>query len=363
MTCQMDRSPMLLVVITVSVLVPRRQFVAQAMREDPSDTDGSLELSGAQQQLASGAAQPRTAVCVKNTGRPCQQWREGTIVDRVMQCRRGGGSRFSSFRPAAENGTAKATCSVDEGSPQSAEGVCMCEPGYCADSDLKCHSEEYKMLPSIFTITTKVSGPQDILYMEADGTVKLGTPSDPRAGQWRISVTQKGVKILTTEMYLQSVLQEYESCTSKTNEMIALTWSSCELIVGHVQEPRADEMGWFIEAARKDNFNVPDGGQLDQFNSDGDYVNLRSAKSGDVFYVNPNTKTTRACQSTSTACPGDHGALRFDPPLIGRGDFKLDEAGTGLPPGIRTFIISAGVFCSLVLVLCVIHFGARLRKK
>lgn len=357
---------MLLVLISALVLVPQWQLVARAMHQDPGDTDGTLQLSEAEQQPAA-SEQPRAAVCIRNSGRPCKHWREGTIVDTVMQCRH---KSSMSFMPSAVNvSSQRATCSLDQQTNSGEEGVCMCSPGYCADADLQCLPQEYKMLPDIFTITTKVSLQQEKLYMDADGTVKLGTPADPRAGQWRISETKQGVKLLSTEMYFQTVLQEYESCTSKTDEMTSLTWSSCELVVGHVQEPRADEMGWFISPADEsayrhiqDQLNMPDADLTGQLISDFQdfFVNLRSAQTGDVLFVSPVSKIAQACQSTSNSCPGDHGALRFDPPLIGRADFQLDKTGTGLPQGIRIFFITSCVFVILVLFLGFIHLGGRM---
>lgn len=366
---------MLLVLFLCASLLPNLQLETQAAREVSSDSDETLQLDTDEEQPKeeqpkeeqpkeeqSKEEQPkesRAALCVKNSGHVCKKYTEGAIVDTLMQCRR---SQSSRLRTGSKNASAEnhsATCDISDDS-EATHGHCMCMPGYCADSDLKCWQGEYRMLDDIFTLTIKDADIRDIVYMDADGTVKLGRPPDPKAGQWRISITPKGTKLLSTEMYLDTILQEYESCMTKQDDISGLSWSSCSLMVGHTKEPRADEMGWFIEAH--------DPHAVDEINHEMHlpganghsigkqfYVQLRSAKTKDVMYFNTFSKSAHACQATSKSCPGVSGAIAFDPPIVGRTDIKLDDLSSGLPIGIYAFLCTLSIFFVAVLVLACAH--------
>merc|ERR1719405_102277 len=68
-----------------------------------------------------------------------------------------------------------------------------------------------------------------------------------------------------------------------------------------------------------------------------------------MFYISPTTKEGMACEGRGRNCPGVSGAFRFDPPLAGRMDFKLDEAPGYLPPGLTSYAVTVGL---AVLALC-----------
>lgn len=106
--------------------------------------------------------------------------------------------------------------------------------------------------------------------MTPDGKVMVGYPPDPRAAQWRISVTGQGVKLLWTELYTNTIMQEYEKCTTMTDQF-GLTFTKCARIVGHVQDPHAGEMGWYIELHGDDGTHQHLGQPVQEF------VQIRSA--------------------------------------------------------------------------------------
>merc|ERR1719162_906940 len=178
--------------------------------------------------------------------------------------------------------------------------------------------------------------------MTSDGKVKIGWPPDPRAAQWRISVTGLGVKNLWTDLYGDTILQEYENCQTVT-DAYGLSFSKCEKIVGHVRDPRAGEMGWYVELAGGDDLQL--GMKKEQ------YLQLRSASTWNIFFISALTKEGKACETRARNCPGDAGALIFDPPLLTRMDFVLDRGDGALPPGLAAYRFTVGV--TLVLFCCI----------
>jgi hypothetical protein len=202
-----------------------------------------------------------------------------------------------------------------------------------------CHRSGYQIVNEVFTITTKAY-PNEKLYMTPDGKVMSGVPPDPRAAQWRISVTGKGVKILWTELYTTTVMQEYESCQELTDQF-GLTFTKCVRIVGHVPNPRAPEMGWYLE--------LHDGDHHLGLHPR-EYVQLRSASTWDLFYISPLTREGKACESRGHNCPGDSGAFSFDPPILERMDIVLDSAPGALPPGLAAYRTT--VFLAAALICC-----------
>jgi hypothetical protein len=187
--------------------------------------------------------------------------------------------------------------------------------------------------------------------MTPDGKVKIGIPPDPRAAQWRISVTGKGVKILWTELYSNTIMQEYESCTTMT-DAYGLSFTKCVRIVGNVADPRADEMGWYIELFGDKGHPTNPIGRQPQY-----FVQLRAANSWNMFYVSPLTKEGMACESRGRNCPGDSGAFSFDPPLVGRMDLLLDYAPGTLPPGLQAYVTTCIMAAMLLCCLSCVFTG------
>jgi len=305
----------------------------------------------AQHGVQPAAGPERRGTCVKDTSRPCRHWTKGTIVDHTTQCVGGSGAPFLAVNPVSTNASAhQAYCSADK-LKDTLSGSCICGPGYCADTDMLCHRGSYQIINEVFTITTKAY-PEEKLYMTADGKVKVGVPPDPRAAQWRISVTGKGVKILWTELYTNTILQEYETCSTMTDQF-GLSFTKCALIVGNVPDPRAGEMGWYIEIFGDQ------GGRFGMLPAEV-YVQLRSVDTWDMFFISPFSKEGRACEARGRNCPGDSGAFKFDPPLMERMDFVLDTAPGSLPPGLAAYRGTViAVFILLGCLMCVFTADAK----
>jgi len=285
----------------------------------------------------------RTGVCVKNTARQCKSLQNvGNVVEHLTQCVSGGAHPFLGAsheqQVAAQD---QAQCSADVSATPS--GTCMCGVEYCADTDMLCHRGGYQVLNEAFSIEAKAF-PGEKLYMTPDGKVMVGQPPDPRAAKWHISVTGRGAKILWTDLYADRILQEYERCDTVT-DVYGLTFTKCEMVVGAVQDPQAGEMGWSIELFTNQGASVQNA-IMDFAEVD---VQLRSLSSWDMFYISPTTKEGMACEGRGRNCPGVSGAFRFDPPLAGRMDFKLDEAPGYLPPGLASYAVTVGL---AVLALC-----------
>lgn len=286
---------------------------------------------------------PRAGMCIKDTSRACRAWHSGSLVDHVTQCIGQG----MSINPTAQDTPASAAhsayCSADMVSGKSQTmGTCICGPGFCADTTLLCHPGTYEVVNDVFTISTKAL-PQERLYMTPDGKVKMGWPPDPRAAQWRISVTAQGVKLLWTELYTKTILQEYESCTTVA-DAYGLQYTKCSRIIGHVPNPKMEEAGWTVEMYEDDVQRVLGGGAKN-------YVLLRSSSTWDIFYISPLTKEGMACEARGRDCPGDLGAFTFDPPLFGRIDFVFDNAPGRLAGGLSFYTVT--VIVAVILICCV----------
>jgi len=285
-------------------------------------------------------SEQKRGTCVKDTARACRSGNSGNVVDHVTQCLAGSSTFLADINPShVEISKHQAYCSADM-DPAATRGTCICGPDYCADTDNLCHRGTYQVINEVFTITSKAF-PGEKLYMTADGKVKIGIPPDPRAAQWRVSQTGRGVKILWTELYTNTIMQEYESCATMTDSF-GLTFTKCSRIVGNVADPRADEMGWYIELAGAHKQLGMGLGEV--------HVQFRSATTWDYFYISPVTKEGLACEARGRNCPGDVGAFSFDPPLVGRMDFYLDYAPGTLPPGLGAYSTTAAM--ALVLVCC-----------
>jgi len=294
---------------------------------------------------------PRTGLCVKDTSRSCRKWTKDSsnYIDHITQCLSGSGNPHfldagSSANPnQPQASTDQASCSADIAGSTAPVGTCVCGPGHCADTDRLCHRGTYQMVNELFTITTKAY-PGEKLYMTPDGKVQMGYPPDPRAAQWRISMTGQGVKILWTELYTNTIMQEYESCATSVDGY-GFSSTKCERIVGNVPNPRADEMGWFIEL-------FGDKGQQRLGLQPESHMQIRSASTWDMFYIDSYTKEGRACESRAQNCPGDSGGFQFDPPLVGRMDFSVDYAPGTLPPGLAAYATT--VLTAAILIFCVL---------
>lgn len=259
--------------------------------------------------------------------------RQGSGFDHVTQCSGGVTHHPLDFNPSAPNLTASATCSANQPGATAPLGTCICGEGSCADKDGNCHRGSYLMINDVFTITAKAYGATEKLYMSPDGKVKVGNPPDPAAAQWRIAVTRDGAKILWSDAYTNTILQEYQSCAS-TTDSYGLSHTLCQRVVGHVPDPNAADMGWRIEL-----YGDAPHDPLRQFRKSGDdiYVQLRSIETANMLFISPLTKEGLACEARGRNCPGDAGAFRFDPPLVPRTDIVLDSPG-GMPTALSTYM-------------------------
>jgi hypothetical protein len=277
--------------------------------------------------------------CAKNSGKSCKAWTNSDIIEHVSQC---AGGRYDPLAGIAKPGQPPsalvAQCSANAQVGETV-GTCICADGYCADLDMKCHAGTYSVVSDTFTISAKAWGESQHLYMLADGKVKIGIPPDPLAATWRIAVTKSGVKMLYTDRYPTTVLNEYETCTEYMDDY-GLTYDKCQLIVGHAANPRADEMGWYLELDFK----------LHHIDHKNPYVNIRSAHSGSLFYIDPQTLTGRECDETSRNCPGEFGDFHFNPPLFGRNDIQLDRSPGSLPPALAFYMTT--VIMAILLTFC-----------
>jgi len=282
---------------------------------------------------------PVRGMCVKDTGKTCKSQDSISVVEQYSQCAAGGHDPFMGMRGAKKEIKSATFCSVDyAGGPSGTTGTCQCAAGFCGDVDRRCHSGTYRTLSDVFTISIKLGGANEVLFMAPDGTVKLGTPRNPRAAKWRISVTHGGAKMLWSELYYNTVLQEYEKCVDQVDSY-GTSVTKCSLVVGHVPDARADEMGWYIENFADKLHSQAFGGLK--------YVQIRSAKTWSMFYVSPVNKEGRACDEKSRNCPGGNGAFKFDPPLHDRVDFVLDSAHRS--PALISYCVTVAV---AILMLC-----------
>jgi len=298
--------------------------------------------------------------CIRNTGRACEPYKQGTILNYLDQCQ---SSEFSS-------GVSPEMCTVQDGLPS---GFCVCGEGYCADSTGVCQLGNGRVLGDSFKITTSLYGPDFYLFMTADGQVQLGQPPTAQAALWRISVGQDGVKQLWTEAYAQDILLGYEQCVATLQN--GLTYESCEQVIGHIPNAAADQGGWRIEMhpdslgkmmwnpfsmlSRTTNFisrrwlgkSASEKESASAHTSSDFAMMLRSAKDQSVLFISPTNSMARACKQTSKSCPGDYGALIFDPILSSAANmFVIDHT----PFTNRDSYIFGALFCSILSVTCCI---------
>lgn len=294
------------------------------------------------EEIGQAPVDPPTGLCVKNTGKSCKSWHDADIVEHVSQC---AGGRYDPLAGLTANAGGAPSELISQCSANAdlgmTTGTCMCSPGYCADLDMKCHSGTYLLVSDEFVISVQAWGEDQHLFMTSDGKVKIGTPADPRAAKWRIAVTKNNIKMLYCDLYPLSILTEYESC-EKVVDSYGLTYDKCDIIVGHAPDPRADEMGWYIEVDLKV-IHLGHGRH-------NPYVNIRSAHTGNLFYVDPQTMSGRACDPTARNCPGTVGDFHFHPPLFGRVDIMLDNAPGTLPPALAMY--GGTVVMALILTCC-----------
>lgn len=186
--------------------------------------------------------------------------------------------------------------------------------------------------------------------MTPDGKVMMGLPPDPRAAQWRIAVMRSGIKMLWTEMYTESVLQEYESC-APVADAYGRTYDKCSDIVGHIPDPDAGVMGWTIE------LNGHPGARHLGIYSEEDVI-LRASNSMKLLYISPLTKEALACgEERRQGCPGDTGTWRFEPPLQERVDITLDSPPGELPGNLTSYYTIC--FMALALLCCLGCMGKK----
>jgi hypothetical protein len=276
-------------------------------------------------------------MCIKDTSQRCRS-SAGDILVHHTQCASGNHDPFlgTPLSGAGTHGEKRADCSANAPGHTGRHGTCLCKKGFCADVDRRCHRGTYALVSDTFTITTKKFGTKEVLYMTPDGRVMLGTPPDHRAARWKIAVTRGGKKILWSELYTNTVLQEYERCTDSL-DLYGNMMRHCALVVGHVPDPRADEMGWYIEFAGED-VGVS-------------HVHLRSVSTQNLFYIFSQTREGLACNRRQRSCPGDAGAFRFDPPVVGRMDLRLDKPPSRIPKQLMAYGITALV--AMFLVCCI----------
>lgn len=278
--------------------------------------------------------------CVKDSSQPCKSWqRAGNAIDFINQCHTS--QAMSTWESAAILEKNQPTCSADYVGSTADSGSCICGEGFCADTDMLCHRGTYQVINEVFSIIPKAY-PQEKLYMTWDGKIMVGYPPDPRAAQWRISVTGQGVKLLWTDLYPHTIMHQYESCTTMTDQF-GLPFTKCVGLVGHVADPRASEMGWYIEL--HGGFTGHHIGPIPQ-----EYLQLASANTGEIIYISPSTKEALSCEARGRDCPGDAGAFRFDPPLLQRQDFTLDNAPGTLPVNLESYF--ATVCVAGILICC-----------
>lgn len=291
----------------------------------------------------------QAGVCILDTGKACKGEGQGSIVDHFYQCAGKGAVQEITSDPSERTEQSPesvafraAKCSADtQGLPT---GTCMCQPGYCADVDMECHKEAYRLLDDTFTMTTATAAAGELIYMAPDGVVKLGVPTDPATANWRISVTTHGAKLLWSESYPDHLLQEFQHCVDHNSALTGLRYQKCDMVVGHMKGVQADEMGWYVELHFQD-----EGASY----SDGtDHYQLRAMHTWSVFHIDPDTKEGRTCQDRRTGCPGALGSLKFSPTLSDRVDFEIDVLSGYLPVGFKYYMVLFFATLFLLLLLC-----------
>jgi len=334
-TCHLGAIALLRALLLTSVCAEDRSF--RGVSEHVFEQIPAVPPAATPVALADTSVPQAKGTCVKDSSRPCKSWaRAGNTVDHITQCHAG-----SAMGIVGSAETDQAVCSADNVGSTADTGTCLCGGSYCADTDGLCHRGTYQVINEVFSIISKAY-PQEKLYMTPDGKVMVGWPPDPRAAQWRISVTGKGVKLLWTDLYPHTIMQEYESCTTMTDQF-GLTFTKCENLVGHIADPSAKEMGWYIELHGDGGAQQHIGPRPEEF------VQIRSANTWEMLYISPLTKEGLACEARGRNCPGDAGAFRFVPPLLERLDFELDEAPGTLPGNLSSYFATV---CMAFLLIC-----------
>lgn len=226
----------------------------------------------------------------------------------------------------------------------------MCKPGFCADVDQGCYEGAYDMLSTPFRITTKDFGTDKPLYMTRDGRVKMGEPPSAAAAIWHVSVSHLGVKHLVTGAFRDVLLEEQHECTQIVDGD-GFPSRQCLTVVGHSSDPRADSTGWRFET-HSDYFDERSG-------ETGLYLQIKNVNTGGyIFLQPPPMEEAHMCVSGAANCPGDYGALRFDPP------FPLDMMDTEQllgDEGASAYLWTYGLV--LLMMLCIYRTYSSLEAK
>lgn len=262
----------------------------------------SLESRFGQRPRLPDDYRPPSALCIRDTGKHCEPYdrSSGAILDAMSQCHTHNAVNFSAPSPRVSHAAQSGMC---DGEVQR----CMCKPGFCADADMGCYEGTYDMLSTPFRITTKGFGQDMPLYMTRDGKVKMGEPPSEAAATWHVSVTRSGVKHLVTGAFRDVVLEEQTDCHTIVDSN-GFPGRSCLSVVGHTSEPRADTTGWHFEHHSE---------FMDERSGDsGMYLQIRSVVTGSYMFIQPPPMDeAQMCVHGAANCPGDYGALRFDPPF------------------------------------------------
>lgn len=305
-------------------------------------TQSNYDAARERERQLSTEVQDVSGLCIKNTGRSCQPYQDGTIIDQMAQCHTHMAHNFSAPSPRYSAISKSGECS--DGTGEEPRGFCICKPGFCADQDTRCHHGGYFQVDTVFSITTKSteynSGHK--LYMARDGKVRLGEPHDEAAARWRLWLTPQGLKHFVTEAYAEGFMQEYEECGVGSENGFATR--VCGTVVGKVDIPRADEVGWHIEFHSE--FMDVDTGVKEH------YMQLRSLHSNNMFFVSPQQLEARTCQPDAENCPGDYGALRFDPPLEGQLLDLIDDPPITEREGFGLYVSTYGF---AILMTCMVY--------
>lgn len=289
--------------------------------------------------VRASAAQPY-AGCIRNSGRPCEQaLPNSSIVDYLSQCY----DRSMTYIGDKEVLQESERCSRPGGDWPG--GVCICNPGWCADDTTKCKKETNKVFEEGFYITTEALGNKGYLYMEPGGLLKTGSPPSWELAQWRVAMTAGGVYYLYTMASEDHLLDAFDQCSERTDPLSRIPYSQCMSVVGHVSKPSASETGWYI----------------DRF-EDGNHVALRSMHGDEYLYIDPVAQTGRACKNVQDLedCPGPWGKLMFSPPITSRFDFVFSE-----PPAtsFHRFVHYSAWALAVIVVLCLCCINTRFDSK
>lgn len=304
----------------------RPQFLWREQAATSADAQAAAEGSGQ-------PASPPYAQCLRNTGRPCEMLNQlnASVVDIAQQCV---GSTGLGFRTSHEDIVESSEkCNAGGTFPS---GVCVCGEGWCADGESKCVPHQNTLLAQVHYITTKEGGPDKYVFMGPNGQVRLGTPPNWKAAQWRIAKTTDNVYHLYTAAYTDDLLDSFDQCITKVDQLTGYSYADCSSVVGHVPRPPASETGWYIE---RFNLGLP----KDTF------VSFRSKDTNRYMFFDPRDGAGRSCltRNDMEECPGVTGAFRFTPSLYNNLEIRFaDHPVTGI---IRA--IHLGIWCVAIIVM------------